>query len=174
MRPIYLTGERVSVRPMVASDKDRTVAWYNSPFPLHAAFGERHLNDIHQSLWDSPRRQYAIVRTETDEVIGGVTIQFSTLDRKCWIRMHMAPLLEHADALQAEALHVLLPWMLDDHNMRRVDITIPADNTETVAAAEALGMFEGIRLREFFRRPGGRVDGLIYQRLNPIMEHLYA
>jgi RimJ/RimL family protein N-acetyltransferase len=174
VRPIYLTGERVSVRAMVASDKDRTVAWYNSPFPVHAAFGERYLNEIHQSLWEAPRRQYAIVRTDNEEVLGGVTIRFSSQDRKCRIQMHMAPLLEDADNLQSDALRLLLPWLLDDHNMRRVDVTIPANEIVTIAAAEDLGMFEGVRLREFFRRPGGRVDALIYQRLNPKMEHHYA
>jgi hypothetical protein len=42
---------------------------------------------------------------------------------------------------------------------------IAADETETVAAAEALGMTASVRLREHIARPGHRVDLLLYQAL---------
>jgi hypothetical protein len=42
---------------------------------------------------------------------------------------------------------------------------IPADQPETIAAAEALGMIAGVRLREAIARPDQRVDELIYQAL---------
>ena len=174
MRPIYLTGERIFLRAMVPEDKNHTIAWFDSPLPVNSAFGERHLTEIHKSLWDARTRQYAVVRTSDEAVIGGATVTFGAMERKAWIALHMAPLLKDADDLQAETLTVLVPWLLDDHNMRRVDVTLPADQTATINAAAALGMFEGVRLRQFLRRPGGRVDAVIYQKLNPHMEHLYA
>lgn len=174
MRPIYLTGERVYLRPMLPDDKDHTVAWFDSPLPLNSVFGEHHLKEVHTRLWDATSRQYAIVDAQSEQIIGGAVVQFAMSDRKSSITLHMAPLLEDADALQAEALEILVPWLLDDHNRRRVDATLSANDTQTIASAEKLGMFEGVRLRQFWRTPQGRVDALIFQILNPNEEHLYA
>ena len=174
MRPIFLTGERIYVRAMLPEDKDHTIAWFDSPLPLNSVFGEEHLKEIHSRLWDATTRQFAIVEKQSERVIGGAVVRFSTGDRKAGITLHMVPLLDEADTLQGEALGILVPWLLDDHNMRRVDATLSSSHHETVAAAERLGMFEGVRLRQFWRTPAGRVDALIYQILNPNEEHLYA
>jgi RimJ/RimL family protein N-acetyltransferase len=174
LRPIYLTGERVYLRGMLAADKEHTIAWYNSPLPLNSAFGEAHLNEIHQLMWDATRRQYAIVQLGDERIIGGAVTQIASGDRKASVSLHMAPLLEEADSLQAEAIKLLVPWLLDDHNMRRVNVTIASSDLQSIAAADELGMFAGVRLREFWRRPGGRVDALIYQILNPNEEHRHA
>lgn len=173
MRAIFLTGERVYLRGMVDDDKSSAIAWHDTMFPVNSAFAEEHLKEQHKEMWDVPKRQLAIVRAEDDAVIGGAVIGFGG-DRRAEIRMHIAPLLANSDDVQAEALRLLVPWLLDEHNMRRVDIGLGADQEVTVAAAQRLGMFEGVRLREFFHKPGGRVDGVIYQILNPSEEHKHA
>ena len=174
MKTVYLNGASVYLRAMLADDKARTIAWYRSPLPLNAAFGESHLKEIHQSMWDATRRQYAIVRNSDDDIVGGAIVSVTTGDRKASVAFHMAPLLANADSLRADALRVVVPWLIEDHNMRRVDVTIASSDLETIREAENLGMFAGVRVRQFWLRPEGRVDAIIYQLLNPNMEHPHA
>ncbi|CAN5184562.1 hypothetical protein BH23CHL1_BH23CHL1_16280 [soil metagenome] len=173
MRAIFLTGERVYLRGMVEDDKSSAIAWHDTVFPVNAAFAEEQLKEQHKEMWDVPNRQLAIVQVEDDVVVGGAGIDFGG-DRRAEIRIHIAPWLANSDDIQAEALRLLVPWLLDEHNMRRVDVRLAADQSVTAAAVHELGMFEGVRLREFFRKPGGRVDGVIYQILNPSEEHRHA
>ncbi len=173
MRAIYLSGEHVYLRGMQEDDKSHAVAWYDSVFPVNSPFGEKQLVEQHNSMWDVPERQLAIVRSQDDAVIGGARIGFDA-NRRAEIRLHMAPALEDSDDLQGEALRLLVPWLLDEHNMRRVHVTLASDEEATIAAAKRLGMFEGVRLRQFFYRRGARADGLIFQILNPNEEHRHA
>lgn len=174
MKPVYLSGETVYLRPMVPEDKEIAVAWYDSPLPANSVLAEKTLTDLHSRMWSATTRQYAIARQDDDQVIGGAAIHFQQGDRKAMINLHMAPLLDDAGELKAAALRIVVPWLLDEHNMRRVDIMLGANEVDTIAVAEELGMFPGVRLREYWHCPGGRVDVLIYQVLNPHEEHRHA
>ncbi len=89
--------------------------------------------------------------------------------RRGWVRFHLAPWLPspEADELRAEALRLCVPWLRDEVELMTVTIPIGADETATLAAAEAVGMIQGARLREHLFRPNGRVDLFYYQALNP-------
>jgi RimJ/RimL family protein N-acetyltransferase len=173
LRAIFLTGESVYLRGMLDDDKLSAIAWYDTVFPVNAAFAEEQLNEQHKEMWDVSKRQFAIVRAGDDAVIGGAVIEYDG-DRRAEIRLHTAPLLENSDSVQAETLGLLVPWLLEEHNMRRVDVGLAADQEASISAAQELGMFEGVRLREFFHKRGGRVDALIFQILNPNEEHKHA
>lgn len=174
MRAGYLTGERLYLRAMVEDDKQHAVAWHSSPFPVNSAFGENRLNELNDKVWDVRRHQLAVVRAADEQVVGGAMVESSNRDRKAWIEVHIAPWIEDADDLRADVVRILVPWLLDDHNMRRVDAILDSDHTAAISAAQSLGMFEEVRLRQFWRRPHGRVDALIYQILNPNEEHPHA
>ncbi|HEX2282536.1 MAG TPA: GNAT family protein [Thermomicrobiales bacterium] len=174
MRAIYLTGERVYLRAMVEDDKAHVVAWHDSPFPVNSAFGEERLKQLHDKVWDVRRYQLAIVRLTDDEIVGGVSVEFADRDRKASFEVRIAAWIDDAEALRADAIRMLVPWLLEDHNMRRVDVILDSDQHDAIAAAQSLGMFEGVRLREFWRRPHGRVDALFYQILNPNEERRHA
>ncbi len=163
MRAVYLTGEQVSLRALVAADKECAAAWFDSPFPVNAVRAEAWLKEAHASLDRPPALHYAIVRTADEAVIGGVTLQ--TDYRIGTLTLRIAPWLPDADALRAAALRVLHPWLRDDLELMTFVIHIPADQPATIAAAEALGMIPGVRLREAIARPGHRVDELVYQVL---------
>jgi RimJ/RimL family protein N-acetyltransferase len=51
-----------------------------------------------------------------------------------------------------------------------VRLTVAADQPATLAAADALGMVRAARLREWLARPGGRVDQIYCEALNPRWE----
>lgn len=174
MRVVYLTGERVYLRAMTEDDKDHVVAWYATPFPVNTAFGEEQLKEAHQHVWDATSFRFAIVRAANDDVVGGAEVTFDVRDRMARFELRIAPWEEDGEELRADALQVLVPWLLDDHNMRRVDTYLGSDQHAAIAAAERLGMHLGVRLRQFWRRPSGRVDALIYQILNPHEEFPHA
>ena len=163
VRAVYLTGEHLAVRALVAADAACAVAWFDSPFPVNAVRAEAWLKEAHASVDRPATLHYAIVRNADETVIGGVTLQ--TDYRIGTLKLRIAPSLPEADALRAGALRILHPWLRDDLELMSFVIHIPADQPETIAAAGALGMAPGVRLREAIARPDHRVDELIYQAL---------
>lgn len=164
MRAVYLTSEDLYIRAMIAADKECAAAWFDSPFPVNAVRAEAWLKGAHASVDRPSALHYAIVRTADSAVIGGVTLE--TDYRIGTLKLHIAPsLAESADALRAATLRILYPWLRDDLELMTFVLHIPADQPETIAAAAALGMIAGVRLRQAIARPDRRVDELIYQAL---------
>jgi hypothetical protein len=90
--------------------------------------------------------------------------------RTAVIRLHMAPWLVDADELRGDAVRLLVPWLRDEGQHITVTLDIAVDQPATAAAAESAGMVQTARFREWYARPGGRVDRLVYEALNPFWE----
>jgi RimJ/RimL family protein N-acetyltransferase len=167
MKPPFLTGERVYIRAMVLEDKDCAVAWFDSDFPVNAVRAEKFLRDEIKEIWAARRKYYVIVRTDNDQVIGGIKSKSWDM-RAADLTIRMAPHLspDEADSYKADALRLFVPWMRDEHEYMAQTIEIAADETACIAAAEEMDLFFGARFRGFLRRPGGRIDLLVYQALN--------
>jgi RimJ/RimL family protein N-acetyltransferase len=163
MRAVYLTGEDLYIRAMVAGDAAHATAWFDSPFPVNADRAETWLKDAHTSADQPHSLHFAIVHAADDAVIGGMTLD--TNYRRGTLKLRIAPWLPDADALRAAALHLAHPWIRDDLELMTFVLHIPADQPETIAAAEGLGMELGVRFRDGIARTGHRVDELIYQAL---------
>jgi len=166
MRIVYLTGERVYLRPLVLADKDVASAWHPGPFLVGAAQAENVLKDEATD----PGRRLALVRRQTDEIVGSVNLRSNDGFRRCFVTFHMAPSTSDQDALRAEAVRLIVPWLRDQMEVMVVSIEMAGDEAETIAAAEELGMVLSVRLREFVARAGHRVDSVTYQALNPRWE----
>jgi len=166
MRIVYLTGERVYVRPLVLADKDSASAWHPGPFLMGAVQAEKVLKDDAAG----PARRLALVRSQTDEIVGSVKLTSNDGFWRCWLTFHMAPSTIDSDALRAEALRLIVRWLRDQVEVMVVSVEVAGDEAETIAAARDLGMTLGVRLREFVARAGCRVDRLTYQALNPRWE----
>lgn len=162
MRATYLTGERIYLRAMTIEDKEHSAAWFAGPFPIDAERAEKFLKEEHSSLY-SRNRHLIIALTDTDEIVGALHMVTNGRGADTWFSI--APWRDDADSLQADALRLVIPWLRDEAIMVATDTEIPADCTETIAAAEALGMRLAVRLREHVARPGQRVDMLLYQAL---------
>jgi hypothetical protein len=163
VRAVYLTGEHLFIRALVAADAACAAAWFDSPFPVNAVRAEAWLKEVHASVDRPANLHYVIARTADDAVIGGVTLE--TDYRIGTLKLRIAPGLPDADALRAAALRILHPWLRDDLELMTFVLHIPADQPKTIAAAEYLGMIPSVRLREAVARPGHRVDETIYQAL---------
>lgn len=170
VRPDFLTGEHLYVRPLLAADAQYAAAWFDSPFPVNAARAETFLKELAERLPISPREDYVVARLEDDAVIGGVTVSLSRGARTCWLHVRIASWLPRADALRAAVLPLMLRWLREERELMAVTVPVAADEPATIAAAEALGLTPGVRLRERLARPGGRVDQLLYTAYNPRWE----
>ncbi|CAA9555396.1 MAG: hypothetical protein AVDCRST_MAG49-2870 [uncultured Thermomicrobiales bacterium] len=185
MRPAYLTGERIYLRAMLASDAEQATAWSCGPFPINASRAEAVLKETHRQAWGGADPLHlAIVRLPAagardggagpehedpaEEIVGGAELA-EPRGRRGRLALRFAPSLsaDEADSLRAEALGIVVPWARDELELMTVTIQIPADGRATIAAADALGMIRAVRLREAVLRPGHRVDLFYYQALNP-------
>lgn len=176
MRPPYLSTERLTLRAMVAADAEVATSWFPAPFPVSAGHAARWLVDAHRSSpWDDPATLWlAILRHGSDgdesrvDVVGAVRLLHPRA-RTSDISFHLAPRLTHeeADALQAGVVRLVVPWVRDELEAMVLTLSIGADQPDSIAAAEALGMIQAARLREHVARPGRRADLLWYQALNP-------
>ena len=166
MRIVYLTGEHVYLRPLVLADKESASAWHPGPFLMGAAQAEKILKDEGAGA----ARRLALVRSQTEEIVGSVKLTSNDGFRRCWVTFHMAPSTIDSDALRAEALRLIVRWLRDQMEVMVVSVEVAGDEAETIAAAAELGMVLSARLREFVARAGCRVDRLTYQALNPRWE----
>lgn len=173
MRVVYLTGDRVHIRPPVEEDKEHATAWFNSVFPANEPRAETFLEDQVYPFWEATEFTFLIARVDDDTIIGSVVVGISEW-RIATLRFRMAPTLDDADESRADALRLLVPWLRDEHEMMVTRLYVPADQSQTVAAAEELGMTLSARLREFIAVAGGRVDELIYEVVNPRWEVPHA
>jgi RimJ/RimL family protein N-acetyltransferase len=161
----FLTGEQLYIRAMRMKDKEQAAAWFEGPFPVNAPRAETFLREVHTETWHPRTSYWAIVRRESEEILGGAWMWSS--DRLSgWLWIKMAPWLADADVLRADALRLLIPWLRDEHEYMEVSVEIPADEPASIAAAEGLGMAMNTRWRENVARPGHYVDLLVYQAIN--------
>lgn len=171
LRPVYLRGSHVYLRAMVEADKERGAAWLDETFPVNAGRAEAALKEEHEGRgWQRSSRRLAIVLAEDDEVVGSARVSSHNGYRTCRLALVLAPWRDDADPLRAEALGLLVRWLRDETELMVVTVELAADEPAMIAAADALGMVRNARLREWFARPGGRVDCLVYQALNPRWE----
>lgn len=170
MRPPYLTGQRIALRPLLLADAAHAAVWFDSPFPINASRAESFLKEEHTAGWGPPQTLHlAIVRLASDEVIGGARIE-EPGGRTGEVHVRIAPWIPDETDLRAEALRLLVPWLRDEVEQMTVTVPVPADDMASIAVVEELGMVRAARFRERLARPGTRVDLLLYQALNPRWE----
>jgi RimJ/RimL family protein N-acetyltransferase len=169
VRPVYLSGDRLYLRALRKEDAARATAWQPRPTPINEPAAEAYLKERHTAaLWPNDPLLLAIVRVEDDEVVGGVEVE-RPQGRNVRVAVRAAPAMADAaaDAIEADALRLLVPWLREEVEAMVVTVPIAADRRESIAAAESLGMVQGTRLRQFVARAGRRVDLLEYEALKP-------
>ena len=172
MRVQYLTGQVAALRPLTLADKDTAGRWHPSPYPLDSARAEEWLKETHKAGMWGRTMYYAIVRIDgaatpeasDDEIVGSVKVW--TNGRHSQVNIHVAPFVEDAGAIRADVLTFVAPWLASEREMLTTTVEIVSDETEEIAAAEAIGMTQAVRLREHIARPGGWADLYFYQMIN--------
>lgn len=171
LRTAYLTGETLYLRAPVEKDEDAAAAWLQAPFPINRPRAEALLKEEYGRQWGTRGGLLlVVVRRDDEAVVGGARVRSRSNFRRTTIELTMAPWEAEADRLRAEALRILVPWLRDEIESMVVGTTVASDQPATIQAAEEVGMVRNGTLREWYARPGGRADALVYEALNPRWE----
>src|SRR5688572_14024689 len=74
--PVYLSGDRVTIRALVKDDVAAAIAWRPGPLPTNAPAAEAWLKEQHKSAWWPSDPLYLAIADTTDGApIGGVEIE---------------------------------------------------------------------------------------------------
>lgn len=162
----WLTGSRVGLRAPVLEDAAAIAAWCDdTPLPLPGAAEEMLAREERVPWGKNPAARLMIVSLQDHSVQGSVVIE-RTQGRTSRISLVVGGRGIDRPAVQHEVLGIVVPWLLGEMGLMTVTMRIPADDTALLAAADAAGLREAVRLREFVRRESGRVDMLIVERVN--------
>ena len=164
----YLSGETLALRMLEPADAAAPVAWRPHPFPLSTARAGKLLEREVPEAAEARRRTLVAVRHADGALLGAVHLDEGypvTVETTFWLPETLGP---GADGVAAEMLRIVVPWLSDEWGVPSVWVEWPACWAETTAAAEAIGMRPGIRLREAARRGGERHDLLGWEQLNPV------
>lgn len=165
----YLSGETIGFRAPLLADAAEAVRWLPGPFPHNTVHTERLLREGETEPWGNAgtTRLVAVARG-SGQIVGGAEVERQS-NRVAWVTLSFAPEFSRDERARyhGEALSILVPWLRDELGMMTVTTAIGDDEPAVRAAAEAVGMTEAVRLRQHLARPGGRVDLLWMQALNP-------
>ncbi|HVL24194.1 MAG TPA: GNAT family protein [Thermomicrobiales bacterium] len=167
---IYLRNERIGLRAPEREDAAQVAAWHEGAFPLTPEAAGALLVAQETIPWgNNPAIRLIAVELATGAVAGGAVLE-RTDNRVGKLRLTAGgaerPAAER-QGIRAEMLRILLPWAMDEIDLMVVSVDIPADETVLIEAATEAGMRQAVRLREYVARPAGRVDLLMFERVNP-------
>lgn len=162
----YLVGDNVYIRPIEVIDAKVGASWRDTLFPQSPDRHEKWIKE--EMVKEQNSRHLAIVRKADDRVVGSARV-----DRDggiaSFLHLRVDPLYgSRGKAWAAEALTMLVPWLVDEQQRPALNMLLPADEREILAAALAAGMRQTGRFREMLEKDGKRIDRLVLTRLNPL------
>lgn len=164
---VWLRGDLIGLRAPVRSDAGEVDAWYAGDPPLTPDAAEALLVAGERIPWgNNPVVRLMIVGLVEGSVLGSVVV-YRSQSRTSRVELVLGSRIEDRGEIQHEVLELVVPWLLGELGLMTVKIRIPADDTSLIAAAGQAGMRQAVRLREAIARPTGRVDLLMFERVNP-------
>lgn len=160
----FLVGEHVYVRAVEASDMQRGTSWKSGLFPHSTEWYDTWYKE--GIAKESRSMTYVVVRKADDVPVGSVvTVRYEPVTMVSW---WVDPLLgERGQQWLAEAFSLVIPWLSVEQHRPALEIDVPADQMLVAEAIEAAGGRLMVRNRQQLKTWGGRVDGLVYEVLNP-------
>jgi RimJ/RimL family protein N-acetyltransferase len=159
----FLVGEEVYLRPVETGDAAIGMSWMHIAFPRSTDRVETWIKE--DMARDRDTSWYAIVRKVDDRVVGSITFNRRGVD--VWLDVRVDELFgDRALHWKAEALTLIVPWLVDERGRTSVKVDLPADEEPVIEALQSIGMQQCARLREMFDRDGKRIDRLSFHFLN--------
>lgn len=163
---VWLRGDLVGLRAAVRSDAGEADAWYGGERPLTPDAAEALLVLGERVPWgNNPVLRLMIVALVEGTVLGAVVI-YRTQDRTSRVELTIGANVDIRAEIEREVLGLVVPWLLGEVGLMTVKMRIAADDLSLISAAEQAGMRQAVRLRESILRPTGRVDLLMFERVN--------
>lgn len=172
----YLAGERIYLRRLTEADIDHYLAATSNPnirkLTGTTAFMTREMLATAFNRWssDSSRIDLMICLQENDQVIGDLAIvDIEHQDRKGSFRIAITDEQYTSKGYGTEALRLVIHYMFNTLNLRRISINVYAFNERAIAAYKKLGFQLEGTLREDLYFEGKYYDN----HLMGLMKHEY-
>jgi RimJ/RimL family protein N-acetyltransferase len=160
----FLLGETIYIRSVEEEDAQYGMFWFDTIFPKSVSRVEKWINE--EMKEDRHARFYTILRKSDDRPVGSVKIE--RWMHSCWITPHVNQLFgEQGDRWIAEALGLILPWIIDEQHRAIAHVDgVAEDKTIIREALLAIGARESGRFREKVRRGSTFIDEYQYDYVN--------
>lgn len=159
----FLVGDEIYIRAIEPADSAYGQSWANSILPRST---ERHEKWIKEEMAKAKRQATYIILRKADDVAVG-SFRTWRYDPTTYARAYVDPLYgERGHIWKAEALRLVVPWLVDEQHRPRLALSVPGDDALAIEALTGIGARQVARFREQLRGWGGRVDGLRFEYLN--------
>ena len=161
-----LVGENVYLRPIEKKDAKRSVSLRDTPYPVSPHRTREWIKDELGKQDPEKKQTLAIVRKADDVVLGSLHIDSDDWVQS-WIDARVDPLFgDRGQRWKAEALTLVVNYLLDERLKPSVLIEQPTAETVVVELLREAGMIETARFRESRRIGGEFADLLALQKFN--------
>lgn len=160
----FLVGETVYLRPVEEIDAQYGMSWMGTLFPRSPDRVEKWITE--EMKEERRTGYYVILRRSDDRPVG--SIKTERWRHSVFVTPHADRLFgEQGDRWLAEALGLVLPWIVDEQHRAAAHIEdVPADRTILLDGLRASGARESGRFREACKRGDGFVDVISFEYLN--------
>ena len=169
---VFLSGERIYLRPLAASDVERLARWVNDEevrqwVTFYLPLTEKAEQEYIENAGSKPDQiSLAIVLRAGDRHIGGLALnEIRWKDRAAMFGIFIGEKDCWAQGYGTEATRLLLRYAFTTLNLNRVELGVFAFNERAVRVYEKCGFLrEGVR-REWAFIGGKYVDEIVYSVL---------
>jgi ribosomal-protein-alanine N-acetyltransferase len=172
--PVFLSGDRVTLRPPEREDLPAIQAWMNDPDLWRPALDAKPMNaDLAEEFFETTLTteddvKLVVCVDDADQPIGMVSLTSSQYGPTATHRARSMELAYHLDpdyhghGYGSEAARVLVQYGFEDLNLRRIEAEAGAFNDASQGLLESLGFQqEGVRREAAYYR-GDYYDMLLY------------
>ena len=169
MKPPFIVGERVYLRPLKRGDLDGNyIDWLNNPETSRylevAIFPQtkEHLENFYDTVTAAHDQVIlAIADQETGQLIGNVKFgPISWTHRKATLGLHIGEKKFWGEGIGAEVTKLTVEYSFFDLNLRRIELGVYADHKTAVKTFKKVGFKEEDRLRKDLFYEGDYEDHL--------------
>ena len=178
-----IEGEIVNLRAPERDDLDRLWTWINDPEVIEHLSMRYPMSREAERAWlemqtAGPLRFFDVrfaIETKDGAQIGSIAFHRVVAEqRSATLGIMIGDKAHWSRGYGADAIRTLLRFAFDQMNLRRVDLSVDADNARGIACYRKCGFIEEVRQRAFCFRRGTWIDGLEMGVLRPEFEVLHG
>ena len=169
-----LSGLRIALRPIDASDTEAVIRWRNSPSVKAGLFGQADLTREAHMLWLRTKvepglcHQFIVQLTSSGAPLGTVLIKNIEPEHgRAELGIFLGEDSGRGKGYGTEAVRLAVGFAFKTLKLHRVHLQALAFNAQAIACYRKVGFIEEGRLREHYLRDGIYHDVILMAVLNP-------